>query len=383
MGTFVAFVLGAVFGAGVVLFVNFLMNRRMRESFKALSFEALTKNTQEFLHLANETLSKQTQVGEKDLEGKRSLIDQSLQDFKSDLDKVGDLVTEFEKDRERKYGELTTQLRVNSEQMDQLRSTTGQLSSVLASTKARGQWGERMAEDVLRLSGFVEGVNYLKNATLETGSTRPDYTFLLPQGLKLNMDVKFPLNSYLKYLESEGDADRENNRDQFLRDVKLRIKEVTTRDYINPQERTVDYCLVFIPNEQVYAFMQEHDHTLIDEALSRKVVLCSPLTLYAILAVVRQAVDNFKLERSAGEILSLLGTFRKQWEMFIRSLDKVGKRIDEAQAEFGTLTTTRRRQLERVLNQVEDLKKQKGIEELTTPTEEKFVLSVSEEEDLS
>jgi DNA recombination protein RmuC len=83
--------------------------------------------------------------------------------------------------------------------------------------------------------------------------------------------------------------------------------------------------------------------------------------LYAILAVIRQAVDNFNLEKTAAQILSLLGTFNKQWDAFLKSLEKMGKKIDEAQNEFHALTTTRRKQLDRPLKQIEDLRKQKGI----------------------
>jgi len=240
-----------------------------------------------------------------------------------------------------------------------------------------------MAEDVLRLAGFVEGINYYKQKALETVGTRPDYTFLLPQDLKVNMDVKFPLDNYLRYLEVEGEADKEVYKRQFLKDVRGRIKEVTTRDYINPAENTVDYVIVFIPNEQVYAFINENDSSLLDEALKSKVILCSPITLYAILAVIRQAVDNFNLEKTAAQILSLLGAFNKQWAVFLKSLEKMGKKIEEAQKEFNTLNSTRRTQLERPLRQIEDLRRQKGIlpeassiEEDTIPVEK-----LEEEED--
>lgn len=395
--------LGVVLGAGIVLIINWLRRReakeiaqelisqsesqrvqdleslinRIKESFGALSLDALSKNTEEFLKLANETLSKQTQMGEKDLEGKKKLIDQTLEAMKGDLQRVQNLVTSFEKDREKKFGELANQLKSTAEQTGKLQETTSQLRAALANTKARGQWGERMAEDVLRLAGFVEGINYRKQKTLETTGTRPDYTFLLPQDLTVNMDVKFPLDNYLRYLEAEGESDKEGYKNQFLRDVKGRIKEVTTRDYINPEENTVDYVIVFIPNEQVYAFINENDSSLLDEALNKKVILCSPITLYAILAVIRQAVDNFSLEKTAGQILSLLGSFNKQWASFLKSLEKMGKRIDEAQKEFVVLTSTRRNQLERPLRQIEDLRKQRGIlpevsliEEDTFPEEE-------------
>lgn len=334
---------------------------RIKESFGALSQDVLSKSTGEFLKLADATLSKQTQTGEMELEGKKKLIDQTLVAMKADLQKVQDLVTGFEKDREKKFGELANQLKSTAEQTGKLQETTSQLRTALASSKVRGQWGERMAEDVLRLAGFLEGINYRKQKTLETVGTRPDYTFFLPQDLTVNMDVKFPLDNYVRYLDANGDTDRERYKNQFIKDVRGRVKEVTTREYINPAENTVDYVIVFIPNEQVYAFIHESDGSVLDEALKHKVILCSPITLYAILAVIRQAVDNFNLEKTASQILSLLGTFDKQWVHFLKSLEKMGKKIDEAQKEFNLLTSTRRNQLERPLRQIDDLRKQKGV----------------------
>jgi DNA recombination protein RmuC len=383
----VVFIIGVIFGAAIVFIINWLRRReaqaiaqelisqvesqkiqdleilinRIKESFGSLSLAALSKNSEEFLKLAGETLSKQMQIGEKELEGKKKLIDQTLEAMKVDLQKVQDLVTQFEKDRERKFGELANQLKITAEQTGKLQETANKLYTALASTRVRGQWGERMAEDVLRLAGFIEGINYQKQKTLET--TRPDYTFLLPQNLKVNMDVKFPMDNYLRYLEAGEESQKEMYKTQFLKDARRRIMEVTTRDYINPEENTVDYVIVFIPNEQVYAFIIENDRSLLDEALKNKVILCSPITLYAVLAVIRQAVDNFNLEKTAAQILSLLGAFNKQWSAFLKSLEKMGKKIEEAQNEFLTLTTTRRKQLERPLREIEDLRKQKGIAE--------------------
>jgi len=335
---------------------------RVKDSFGALSHDVLSKSTQELLKLANETLSKQTQMGGMELEGKKQLIDQTLLAMKDDLGKVQDLMKTLEKDREQKFGQLETQLKSAAEQTSKLQETTHHLRQALASTKVRGQWGERMAEDVLNLAGFIEGINYLKQQVLETGPARPDYTFNLPQGRKVNMDVKFPLDNYLRFLEAPGESDKESFKSQFLRDVKNRIKEVTTREYINPEENTLDYVLVFIPNEQVYAFINESDSTLLDEALKKKVILCSPITLYAILAVIRQAMENFNLEKTAGRIMALLGGFNKQWEAFVESMDKMGVKIHQAQEEYDRLTTTRRNQLERQLRRIEDLRLEKGIE---------------------
>ncbi|MCK7482267.1 MAG: DNA recombination protein RmuC [Candidatus Moduliflexus flocculans] len=221
---------------------------------------------------------------------KKQLIDQNLAAVKGDLQKMQDLVAALRvRAGPASTASSTPSSRPRPARPRGLQDTADHLRQALVSTKARGQWGERMAEDVLRLAGFVEGVNYIKQTVLDMAASRPDYTFRLPQGLKVNMDVKFPLNSYLRYLEAGDEAARESHKAQFLRDVRTRIKEVTTRDYINPEEKTLDYVLVFIPNEQVYAFINENDSGIMDEALKAKVILCSPFTLFAILAIIRQS----------------------------------------------------------------------------------------------
>jgi DNA recombination protein RmuC len=230
------------------------------------------------------------------------------------------------------------------------------LREALSSTSARGQWGERMAEDVLRLAGFVDGVNYKRHQPLTGSAGIPDYTFLLPRGLLLHMDVKFPLNNYLRVLDATSDVERDHARKEFVRDVRLRLKEVARRDYVDTAAGTVDCVLLFVPNEQVYGYIQEQDRTILDDALRAKVVFCSPVTLFAVLAVIRQAVDNFQLSRTSHEILERLQGFEKQWERFVDQMDKVGRNLKTAANAFDDLEGTRRRGVERELERIDALR---------------------------
>jgi len=107
--------------------------------------------------------------------------------------------------------------------------------------------------------------------------------------------------------------------------------------------------------------VHEQDSSLLEAALRNRVVLCSPVTLFAVLAVIRQAVDHFTLEQTSNEILSLFGAFRKQWEEFKNKLELVGKRIGDAQREYDALATTRRRQLERPLRKIEDVRNRRNL----------------------
>ncbi len=328
---------------------------QLKTAFAALSRDALSSNTDDFLKLAETRLDKQTADGQKSLEEKKKLIDTQLQEMRTRLTELNTAVQGAEKRWTKDHGSLTSQLEQHTEAAKLLRETTGQLREALANPQRRGQWGERMAEDVLRLVGFVEGINYIKQQQI-AGGTRPDFTFMLPRDQKVHMDVKFPLDNYLKMLDAQDDQARAVRGAQFLKDVRSKIKDVTTRDYINVVDGTVDYVLVFIPNEQVYGFIHERDNRLLDDAMRSKVVLCSPMTLYAILAVIRQAFENFQMEQSSRQILDLLAEFKKQWGKYVEGMDKMGERLGAAMKEYESLVGVRTRQLDRQLDKIEDLR---------------------------
>ncbi|RAP31926.1 DNA recombination protein RmuC, partial [Candidatus Marinamargulisbacteria bacterium SCGC AG-439-L15] len=149
------------------------LNAHMKDMMSELSSNALKKNTDHFMQIASEKLKNQGSLQEKELDGKKGLIDQTLVTMKKELDKVQTTMQTLEKDREQKFGQLSSQLKSSHDQTNLLLNTTTQLKEALASSKIRGQWGERMAEDVLRLSGFIEGVNYSKQKSLDYSRNIP------------------------------------------------------------------------------------------------------------------------------------------------------------------------------------------------------------------
>lgn len=305
-------------------------------------------------------LEKETGRGEEQLKARQGEIDKGLLEVRQELGKLRELVREVDTKRGDSIVKLDEVTRESKRQTELLRSETGRLNEVLSGSQTRGQWGERMAEDVLRVAGFIEGVQYRKQQQVAGGASRPDFTFFV-QDQRLNMDVKTPMVEYQRYLTSSTDQECEAATKAFKRDVRARIREVATRDYIDPEGGTLDYMLVFIPNEQVYGFIHENDPDLLDEALQQKVVLCSPLTLFAILAVIRQASENFKLAQQTNEILKALGGFNKQWSMFKDQMAKVDRALDSSRRAYTDLIDTRTRQLDKQVERVDALRLTAGL----------------------
>jgi DNA recombination protein RmuC len=345
----------AVFAALSLLGVVVLASALARQTRRGRANPELP--VEQFLRMQRDLLEAERRRGTEELRGTQTAIDHQVGAMRDDLARLNRLVEEVERDRREHVGELTSQLREAGRQTQVLAETTQSLRQALSSTTARGQWGERMADDVLRLAGFVDGVNYRRHQPMPGSGGIPDYTFLLPGGLSLHMDVKFPLNNYLRLLDASSDVERDHARKEFLKDVRQRLKEVTRRAYVDPSAGTIDCVLLFIPNEQVYGFIQEQDRSLLDDALRNKVVFCSPLTLFAVLAVIRQAVDNFQLSRTSHEILERLHAFENQWGRFVEQMDKVGRNLKTASNAFEELEGTRRRGVERELEKIEAVRR--------------------------
>jgi DNA recombination protein RmuC len=230
------------------------------------------------------------------------------------------------------------------------------LNNILGNVKLRGQWGERMAEDIIQYAGLIEGVNYLKQ-NVNITATKPDFTFLLPQGHCINMDVKFPLDNYLQMVNSTEGLQRDSYEKEFIKNVKDRIKEIQNRDYINPSENTLDFVLLFIPNEQVFGFIQEKWPEVMDFALKQKVVLCSPFTLYAMLSVVRQAHEHFRFEKDIKKIIELIEGFTKDYELFKNRFSDLGSLIDKVSSQYVEINDKSFKKLDGKIQKIADHKK--------------------------
>jgi len=301
-----------------------------------------------------------------ELTAKKDVIDTRLDqvhtEMRSELTKLGAMVTELANTSAQKFGQVDQSLRSHAEVTQTLSESARALREAMASPTARGQWGERMAEDVLRLAGFVENVNYVKQTQLDGATGRPDFTFPLPKGHELYMDVKFPMAGYLRFLDADTDAERQAHRAAFLRDVRARVKELAKRDYARESAKSsVDYVLLFLPNEQLTGFIHEGDPGLIDDAMTQRVVMCSPLTLFAFLGIIRQAYDNFVVEQTSDQILALIGSFGIQWQKYSETLDKVKVKFDQLDRQFDELVGTRKRQLEKPLQQLEAVRRERNL----------------------
>ncbi len=312
--------------------------------------EELLRAAREQLQLRGVQESQEDALRRQSLEGAVGSLDTRLKEYEQ-------MLRSWEMDRAVKFGAIEKELGAAAQATTRLQDTTGKLTNILGNVKLRGQWGERMAEDIIRHAGLIEGVNYRKQAQMTSSTGKPDITFLLPGGRSVNMDVKFPLDNYLKMVNAVSDMERETFSRDFIRNARARVKELQSREYINPAEHTLDFVMLFIPNEQVFGYIHEAAPEFMDEALKQKVVLCSPFTLYATLAVIRQAHENFRFERDMRKIIQDIEIFMKHYATFKERFKDMERLIMDLEANFRDISDKSFKNIDVKIRHIEEFRK--------------------------
>jgi len=320
------------------------LSQEISNSLNKIFPEVLKNANQQLITLADQKIGT-------DLNNKKQAIEELVQRAMLEIEKNNKKMEEVEKSRVGSFSALTEKLEEQKTLTNQLKVTTEGLKNVLSNNQMRGQFGEQVAEDLLKMSGFVAGVNYDKQVVGES-SSRPDFTVYMPDGMKINIDSKFPYQNLVKMSEAEGKEEKEKYKKLFEQDIKTKVKEVTSREYINPEENTVDFVVLFIPNEMIFSFIYDRFPDVWQDAMGKKVILAGPFSFTAILRMVHQAYDNFRYQKNVATIIGYIKKFSEEFENYNKGFKDLGARIESLQKQYVAVDTTRTNQLVKIVNKI-------------------------------
>lgn len=204
------------------------------------------------------------------------------------------------------------------------------LQQMLRAPKARGQFGELLLERLL--ADVLPSDNFALQHRFRNG-TIVDAAVLIGGGL-VPIDAKFPDAAFRRIIDADTDAARGLARRDFARDVRGHIDDVSK--YILADEGTFGFALMYIPAENVYyeAMIRDEAGDLQAYAQAKRVIACSPNTLFAYLQALVLGLKGLRVEERAREIVAHLERLNDDFARFRREFDTLGTHISHARTKF-------------------------------------------------
>jgi DNA recombination protein RmuC len=286
----------------------------LRDTFTALSSEALQRSNAEFLTLAEERLGQ-----------RQKEIDTSVRPLQEALTRYEEHVREVEKARASAYASLEAQVRALSEQ-------AGSLATAMRTPQARGRWGELTLRRVAELAGMSAHCDFIEQVTTESDGRRrrPDMVVHLPRCRQIVVDAKAPLTGYLEAMEAPTPDLRRAALERHAQQVRAHVQALASKTYWEPLDEAIDLIVLFIPGESFFGAAVEADPALIEDAMGRRVAIASPMTLVALLRAVELGWREERLAADAQQVTAEGRELYKRVTTFLRYFADVGSALGRA-----------------------------------------------------
>ncbi len=322
-------------------------NERLRESFALLSRDALDKNSEAFLKLAEENLKQHTLTAKGDLEKSEKAIETLLKPINDALKKTGEQIHNIEKERKQAFGSLSQQLKSVTETQNLLQNETRNLVNALRRPEVRGQWGEITLKRLAELAGMVEYCDFFEqeHITTEEGALRPDMIIRMPEQREIVIDAKTPLDAYLSAIEAKDEDERQLHMNRHAKNVRERVRELSAKAYWSQFKNTPEFVVLFIPGDQFLATALEQDHKLLEDALSSKVILATPTSFVALLRAIAYGWRQVAVAKNAERIRLLAEELYKRLATFVDHLSRIGKGLKSSTDAYNSAVGSLERQV--------------------------------------
>jgi DNA recombination protein RmuC len=304
----------------------------LRDTFKALSADALKQTHPEFLRLANETFEKLQAKARGDLAERQEKIATLVKPLEENLRIYQQRLAQSESQQTGALAEVKKHLETLAQQSQALSSETLQLRRVLSSNQARGRWGEETLRRVIEAAGMSAHCDFSEQT--QAGDSKPDLIVRLPGERIIIVDAKVPDLDFLEAMDAADEASRAAAFAAHATKLKGTIKALAERDYPAQFPGALDYVVLFVPAESLFSAALEGDRDLIVWAAARRILLATPASLIALLRSVSVSWQQHAQTENARAIAEAAQVLFERVKKFTEHFERIHAGLAKANAAY-------------------------------------------------
>ena len=301
-------------------------SEKLHGAFADLSAKALKESKDDFLQLAEQKIGSQ-------LSERQTAIDGLVKPLQESLRRYEEHVSALESARQQAYGNLEEQLRTLNARSAELQRETGTLVTALSrSSQVRGRWGEITLRRVVELSGMTARCDFSEQVSVEGegGRVRPDVVVHLPDRREIVIDAKAPLSAYFEAMNATRPEERQAALIRHAQQLRLHMTQLASKTYWAEFPLSCDFVVMFIPGESFFSAAIETDGALIEDAMSRRIVIATPTTLIGLFLVIHHGWRQAQMAESAQKISDLGKDLYDRVRTMGRHFEKMRKGLMQA-----------------------------------------------------
>lgn len=308
--------------------------------FSVLAGDALAKNNEQFLSLAEQRLSRTTARNDDALAQREQAFRTLLDPIGKSLEQVRAEVAEQEKQRIEFDSRLGEKMRGLADASRELSKGTSDLVTALRSSQQRGAWGELQLQRVVEAAGMMEQVDFdvqVQATTSDGEALRPDMVVHLAGGKTIVVDSKVAFLGYLEAQQSDDPARREERMEAHVRHVRKHVDDLASKRYWDLFDNAPEFVVMFVPAEAFLSAALDRDPSLMEEAARKNVILASPTTLLALLRTVAYSWRQQALADNAQQVLRVGKELHSRLVTMTGHVTKMGRALESSTKAYNSM----------------------------------------------